>query len=317
MLPKQYPIKVEGRIYWDLVFFYNNKGNSGTITHEIEAEIIKSYNVKTFREDISKVTRNELEKIGVEAEASASYGPVSAKVAASYENSKEINDLFETTTRTEKETDTVTKTTIRKKFEVGPESQLSLYQKCFSSPGIQVKFETLTTDVELGKEVIKVPIDVVVQPIEYIQDIQVIFGSSVTDAPDDRVRDITKNSDDVNWFGDGAYYAWLVPVYTSDPDKAATAFNVAIEGTPREGNRDLAKGSPRAHRYLDPEHDTRNPQKIGELALYRCTNIPGFPVPDQTRSLGYEGSTKNINEGRQIMMFDLGLFLIWKPKRAW
>jgi len=313
MAPEKYTVQVEGRIFWKLVFEYDNTDNSGEIRQEISTDIVKSYKSSTFREDVSKVTHSYLEKIGVSTEAGASYGPVSAKVSASYENSKEINDLMETTTRSQTETTVESKVTIKRSYTVGPHSKLSLFQQYFSSPGVELAADVFSTKPGKDQESTAVNIEVVVQATEFIENIQVIYGDHPANAPEGRVREIAGKSDDIN-AGFKGKYVWLSPVYTTNSEKAATSFDVIIQGSWREGWLDLAKDAGGDYRYLVAVHDQRDSKKITELTLFRTSEwIDGQKPTERIKGWGYDGTTGDINKDRGGEF----LHLIWKSKRAY
>jgi hypothetical protein len=115
-------IQLRARVYWKLVFEYNNMDNKGkstdsqssarsltsfcfqgTITQTYHARTHTSSSRSSFNETVSREATTTNQKASVSADASVSYGIVSANVSNSYEWSKEVNDLLEKTIRSSSE----------------------------------------------------------------------------------------------------------------------------------------------------------------------------------------------------------------------
>jgi hypothetical protein len=115
-------IQLHARIYWKLVFEYNNLDNAGeptasrssacpltsssflgTITQKYHLKTHTSSSRSSFAETASREATATNQKAGVSADVSVSYGIASANVSSSYEWSKEVNDLLEKTVRSTSE----------------------------------------------------------------------------------------------------------------------------------------------------------------------------------------------------------------------
>lgn len=97
-------------------------------------------------------------------------------------------------------------------------------------------------------------------------------------------------------------FVWLVPEYTTDPNTAATAFQISVQPIADLAFDDLAKGAGGDYRYLGPKSDTKIRAKITEVQLLRSdTTITAPPA-------GWQGISADINAGRQRAH----LHVIWK-----
>ncbi|KAK0214551.1 hypothetical protein IW262DRAFT_277519 [Armillaria fumosa] len=312
MAPKRHNIIIQGKIYWKLIGDYDNSENSGSITHKTTVEKTTSYTASTFRQDVSNETKKAIQSWAIKAEAGASYGAVSASVSAEDNSSTEINNLMERTTNSQTEEKQETKSNTEKTFNVGPNSRLVLYQQCFSCAGVVLESDVIRTDSKRGEESTKiVDINVVIEEQEFIKDVKVVYSAQASGQPDGRVLEYSGGKSDINKGFDGKYVS-LVPVYTKDIREAAVTFEVIIQhNRDREkGLSDLAEGADGSYRYLVPHKDERNDKKIYELALGR--SIQGY-TKEHIRSLGYDDSTNDINEGREKDY----LYLLWKSKFAY
>ncbi|KAK0452878.1 uncharacterized protein EV420DRAFT_1749699 [Desarmillaria tabescens] len=309
MAPNRYTITVQGKIYWRLVWEYDNSQNNGKITEKYTLEKLTSYTSSTFRQDVSSETKKAIERGEIKSEAGVSYGPVSASVSAEYESSKEINDLMESTTKNQTDETYETKSTFERSFEIGPYSKLILYQQWFSAAGVDLKSDVVSTNPDRGSEVKIVDIDVVIEEQEFIKDVKVVYSDQPSGKPEERVREYSGGNDDINAGFKGKYVS-LVPVYTYDIREAATFFDVIIQSSAWAGHDDLAKDAGGDYRYLVPVKDERNSKKIYQLALFRSSK---YSTREHIRSLGYDDMTSDINENRGGDY----LYLIWKSKIAY
>jgi ABC-type proline/glycine betaine transport system substrate-binding protein len=130
----------------------------------------------------------------------------------------------------------------------------------------------------------------------------VCYSEDADDEPEDAVQEIAGQNADIN-HQFGGKYVWLVPEYTTDPNAAATAFNVSVQRIADLALDDVAKG---AHggkfRYVEPVYDAQKSVKIKEMALLRSEGVVSSPPA------GWAGMSKDINEGRGRTC----LYLIWK-----
>lgn len=93
---------------------------------------------------------------------------------------------------------------------------------------------------------------------------------------------------------------WLVPRWDTDPTNALTGVGISIQAASNDCMSSVARGAAGKYRYIHPQY-VKGAKKIYCMNLLRPKNyIEGPPV-------GYDGSTMNINDGR-----DGRLYLIWK-----
>ena len=119
--------------------------------------------------------------------------------------------------------------------------------------------------------------------------IQVAYGDKEADAPNDRVREVSNQSDNMNhgFWGKcvpSSYlpcrevlvhinllyrHVWLVPEYTFETPTAATSFDIHIQNSVHPEKDDLAKGALGRYRHLVPIPNERQTLKIVEVKLLR------------------------------------------------
>ncbi|KAK7690845.1 hypothetical protein QCA50_005947 [Cerrena zonata] len=131
--------------------------------------------------------------------------------------------------------------------------------------------------------------------------LKVVYGDAPSQAPSDRVRELTGLSDDIN-YQFGGKYVWLVPQYTEDVGSAATGFDIVIQGESDPALDDLAKGAGGDYRYIIPRTNQQEERKVTQVILLRRDSSIG-QVP-----AGWDGITIDINKGRGKTF----LYLAWK-----
>ena len=98
-------------------------------------------------------------------------------------------------------------------------------------------------------------------------------------------------------------HVWLKPVFTIDPTRAATAFDVLIQPYQDSKLSNLAKGTGNEFRYVVPRADRKLANKIVEVGLLRSER------PVKSAPSGWDGySVVNILNGRSKSF----LHLVWK-----
>lgn len=134
----------EGRYYWELLFHYDNSGNTGTIQEKIK---IKKHKVVNSKEFISrKFDTNSVFTLNNESSFSLSFDGVKAGDSLSYGFHLTIaNDLVETS-QTGKTIDESTE--IDRTFDIGPHGTLSLYRLCYVTNGGSLKTDVVSTTPE-------------------------------------------------------------------------------------------------------------------------------------------------------------------------
>lgn len=110
-------------------------------------------------------------------------------------------------------------------------------------------------------------------------------------------------------FSLGSSAVYPQSVYTNEPKQAATFFHIVVQDVPNALYVDLAKGAGGVYRYLVPVRHARQKRKIVGAILYHTTDGLNAPkLSALVKSLGYNGSTTNINEGKGGDC----LYLLWK-----
>ncbi|KAL7271760.1 hypothetical protein RUND412_005453 [Rhizina undulata] len=300
----QLAVPITGTLYWKLVFSYDNSTNSAGITHTYKAKIFESYSSKDFNEKVTESTRQQIRTHKVGVNASAAYKVVSAGVDYSYENSKEIRDFLRVATTRETEIKRESEQEETREYVIGPNSKLELYQLYFKAPGIEYACNALSTTKKPDQTI---TIGLTVEPIEFISNLVVKYGSKETDAPSDRVRALNRQLDDINSGFQGSY-VWLVPEYTQDVSQACTGFDIFIQASADSGKSDLAKGANGLYRYIVPIKNPKEKKKITEVALLRSENWA-----DIKSAPGYDGITPDINRDRKKDW----LYVVWKSVQTY
>ena len=184
-----------------------------------------------------------------------------------------LRDYVSSTTEVSSEHEIKESSTEKFAFKIGAGDKLYLYQQTFFGPGV-----FFTTDVTSITSRVKTPADdkeifmeVVSRPIEFISGIKVHYGNKESDAPEDRVREWNRKSDDTN-YGMKGKYCWIIPQYTTDTAQA-TSFENRIQGPADPKFKDLAAGAGGDYRYIVPIRDQRTTTKVTQLVLFRDNNF--------------------------------------------
>ena len=217
--------------------------------------------------------------------SSATWGPVSATVDAGFEASKLLKDFVSSTTEVTREERETWEYTETQQYSIGPGDRLYFYQQTFSGPGIYFTLDTTSvTSQKKGPEDDEdVDIVVVSSPVRFIEYMDTAYGDRESDAPEDRVRTFQRGSDDIN-HGFGGKYVWMVPRWTIDTNKAATSFDIFIQGDSNDAWKDLAAGAGGDYRYVYSNHDERQTRKVIGATLIRSSG--GLSVVQQEDMLG-------------------------------
>ncbi|EAU83124.1 hypothetical protein CC1G_11650 [Coprinopsis cinerea okayama7 len=302
-------IQLKATLYWKLVFEYNNSDNSGQIVQSYTAKVYSESTRSTFSETVSRTTTDIMEKEGITSAADASWGPVSANVSASYEHSEEVNYMLEQTTKLTGEDVYKKETEETRSYTIGPGGKLNLYQQYLSGPGLNAAYNVFSTEPKRENERTEVIIDVVVEAVEFIRNIRVVYTDSPTEAPTDRIRELNGGNADVNADKKGNY-VWLVPEYTRKYKDALTGLDFVQQDHKDDRYMDLAKGAGGSYRYLVPAYNTREKNKFTECTLLRSNH--GISL-SQVKNWGWSGMTLDINAGRGGDF----LYVLWKTRYAY
>lgn len=93
---KSFPVKIPSRIYWRLIFSYDNSNNAGEIIHEFRTKIFQSFSSSNFTETLTSHAYEQAEKEGIDVTVGGAFEALSASVGASFENSTEVQDFVST-----------------------------------------------------------------------------------------------------------------------------------------------------------------------------------------------------------------------------
>ncbi|KAF5380138.1 hypothetical protein D9615_006302 [Tricholomella constricta] len=295
-------IEVKAQFHWNLVFDYDNTGNTGSIVQEYKIKMSGSYTSKTYMETVSSNTRKFAESNEIELATGASYGPVSANLKNTSHTSKEVTDMLQNTTSHQTEETEQWSQEEKRSYTVGPHSRVCLYQRSFEAAGMYVKEDVFrTTPAPLPKEELNEEDTVItdVRPKSFLTALKVVYTSSEIDAPGDRITDVNGGSSDINKGFDGKFVVWF-------PRKSVSCLmdSVCIDDEDKRYD-DLAKDAGGQFRYLIPVKETGDDVLLTEAKLLRSSN--------SVDSHEFAGKTRDINAGRDGDY----LYVVWNTERAY
>jgi hypothetical protein len=133
-------------------------------------------------------------------EVGAQYGPVSASVSTGYEASTSLKNFVASTTESTYEDAGKEETKVKEEFNIGPGDKLYFYQHVFSGPGMEFNLDTksVVSQKKTAQDDTEIYIDVLTKPIRFIESLDVVYGSQPSDAPNDRIREHSSKSDNIN-----------------------------------------------------------------------------------------------------------------------
>lgn len=303
-------VKITCRLGWKLLQEYDNSNNTNTtITRSVEVVKSKIVKGRDYTKAVNETSREEASKLSLDVSATATWGPVSATVSSGYETSSTLKDFVSSTTEVTREAEESWSHKETQSMTIGPGDRLYFYQQVFSGPGLYFTLDTtsVVSRPKTAEDERDVVIAVRARAVEFVRELGVAFGDNEGDAPDERVREVHRQSDDTN-AGHKGKYVWLVPQYTLQAGDAATAFEVRIQGSSMAGMGDLASGAGGDYRYAVTSRDRRQTQKVVEVKLWRSDSQV---TPDQVKKeLGnnWAGPSRDINENRGGAY----LYLVWR-----
>ncbi|KAI0766777.1 hypothetical protein BC629DRAFT_1596279 [Irpex lacteus] len=300
----EYTITMQGTLSWHLLLDYDSIDlkNNSTIRDKRNVRTSSSIQCEVFKQRLNRAVRDELQRCHTD-EIGASYKALLATVDhAPTDISPEIIETIETTAWSKLDDDRFQIGSVECEVHAGALSKLSLYQQRFTAPGISVLSSMLSTKPSPTRPVI---VKYTVRPIRFVSEIKVCYGERPSDAPLDRVTEISGRSDNIN-DKCGGCCVWLVPTYTYRVDEAATRFEVFIQDDRHKGWDSVAKEAAGPYRYIRGVKDNNNPSKVTDVALLRSVDaVSHFPSP-------YVRHTSDINAGRT----DAYLHLMWSTETA-
>ncbi|KAG6812464.1 hypothetical protein H0H92_002729 [Tricholoma furcatifolium] len=307
-------LSINASYVWREVFDYDNSGNSGTIEHSISIVKSSSYSSQTFNQAVVTQAQKEASTKQIQLQTDVSYSVISASVMAADQQSKEVSDLLYQTTQDQKEYTESYSFNETRTYTVGGNSRLILYQRTFQGPGLSSDLDTFqTTSVPLPDKNLSqpVPLELVVQPQAFVKNLTVVYGNLSSQAPQDRVRELSGGSDDIN-ANQGGSYVWLVPEMTTDVSEAITTFDLFIQSKPDSRYTDIAAGTGGSYRYLVPVRQSNEDSFITKLTLVRSPYAISS-MPNVTYIGIAQGATSDINAGRGGNY----LYLSWELQTAY
>lgn len=96
-----------------------------------------------------------------------------------------------------------------------------------------------------------------------------------------------------------------MPVWTTQVDEAASNVQVVMQKSEEDDRDDLASGAGGKYRYLFPQVQDNNSDKITDVQLYRSEDSLDS---DALADMGFQGMSSDINEDRDGDY----LYLLWK-----
>ncbi|KAH8822280.1 hypothetical protein DL96DRAFT_1819807 [Flagelloscypha sp. PMI_526] len=174
--------------------------NSGTVLKSsYKTKITRSFKRSDFISTVKEHTETNSFKQSVNADATASYGPVSADLSTSLDISREVRDFVTSTKTITTESSEEKEEESSVEYSVAPGDRLMIYQQVFNWPEVK--------------------------PIRYLSELKIQYTNGQYDGPAERIRELQGKSEDLN-NGRGGQYAWLVPTYSYDRTQAATSFEL-------------------------------------------------------------------------------------------
>ncbi|KAA8651011.1 hypothetical protein EYZ11_010971 [Aspergillus tanneri] len=300
--PKTVNVTMKGLYKYSLLQEVHNPNNTDA---SFERTIDTSYEItrSTFLEHTSSETKTESHTTNVGFEAGASYGIVEAKVSASSETSSQLETAFSSLQRiSTEETIKETKST-KQSFTIGKGDTYTIYERIFTAPGINVHTNAVVAGPNKPKET-EIEYTVTLQENRFLKDIKVQYGDNEFSEPQDAIKLVGNAKADVNK-GFGGKYVWLVPVWTNKVSEACSNVGIVIQKDVVEGHDDLAAGAGGKFRFLFPQVQDNNSNKITDIQLYRSSD--GLTA-DALSKMGFQGMSDDINKGRKGDY----LYLLWK-----
>ena len=143
MNPTTFSKVAQGKYYWELVFHYDNRNNTGTITDSTKITRKKTVNSKEFLSEKFDVntgfTYNNKSSVSLKFDG---VGEASNETDFSFhlDLARELVETSETAQTIDEESE------FERTYQVGPGGQLSLFRLCYISDGVLQKTETVSTE---------------------------------------------------------------------------------------------------------------------------------------------------------------------------
>lgn len=300
--PKTVDVTMKGRFRYSLLQEVENPDNTES---SFKRTIDTSYEIKrsNFLEETSSVTKTESESVSSGIELGASYGVAEAKVSAGMETSSQLETALSSVKQISTEETISESRSIEQEFKVGKGDSFKIYERIFDGPGITIHTDAVSGGPD-AKDDSEVEFTVTLKQNRFLSDIKVETGDSEFSEPSDAIRMVDNGKADINKGQDGDY-VWLVPVWTTQVSDAASNVQVVIQDSEEEDRDDLASGAGGEYRYLFPQPQENNSNKITDVQLYRSEDSLSS---DALADMGFQGMSSDINEDRGGDY----LYLLWK-----
>lgn len=300
--PKTVDVTMHGKFRYSLLQEVDNPDNTESSfkrTIDTSYEIVRS----NFLEETTSQTKTESETTSAGIELGASYGVAEAKVSAGTETSSQLENAFSSVKQISTQETISEKKSTEQEFTVGKGDSYKIYERIFDGPGITIHTDAVSGGPDV-KDDTDVEFTVTLKQNRFLTDIKVETGDSEFSEPSDAIRMVDNGKADVNK-GFGGDYVWLVPVWTTQVDEAASNVQVVMQKSEEDDRDDLASGAGGKYRYLFPQVQDNNSDKITDVQLYRSEDSLDS---DALADMGFQGMSSDINEDRDGDY----LYLLWK-----
>lgn len=282
---KPIEITVEGQYYWERIYYIDNRGQNNPYkeTRKITKSVTTSYS------DLKKSIVDSSIKSSLNLDVGGVFDIITASVKGSLDT--ELTTSYQSTVERKSETHVTEELT--REFTVGANSIGEMFRLVYKGPGVTYATSTISTDGKLPQD--KVFITCRVKQIPLIKDIQVVYTDQSVERPQNLITESTGGSPDINK-GFGGKYVWLVPVWTSNADKAVTNIQFVMQSSSNEAYRDLAAGTGGQYRYLKMLKDMSHTRikRVGLLRSPKAKYIYG-----DRHKYGWDECTEDINSDRK------------------
>ncbi|CAL8128940.1 unnamed protein product [Orchesella dallaii] len=207
-----------------------------------------------------------------------------------YESLSEIHSEFKT------------ESTKNDAYEIGPYSRSKIYRLIFNGPGINYITDTVSTtpydmdDVQIG---------LTLKQVYFLQDIDVVYTSDSVSRPSNIISELKGENPNING-GYGGSYVWLIPIWTTRLEDAASGIQIVIQDKENENYKDLAQGAGGAYRYIKIQTNSYAIDLITEIGMYRTSQEKDDPCNGGR----WQFKTEDINSKRGKD----NLYLVWNKR---
>ncbi|CAL8128941.1 unnamed protein product [Orchesella dallaii] len=171
--------------------------------------------------------------------------------------------------------------------------------KVFNGPGIDYLTSTVSTTPHHMKDV---QIHYALKLVPFLHYIDVVYTSDSVGRPSNIIREVNGKNPDINGGYRGSY-VWLIPIWTTRLEDAASGIQIVIQDKENENYKDLAQGARGAYRYIKIHTNYYATDVITEIGLYRTSQENDDPCNGGR----WQFKTEDINSKRGGDY----LYLVW------